>query len=105
MRSNRMTGLVFAFTALLTCGASPEGVEQAKQWQYQADLARAGRMDGIAYRLYQAVAETFPDTPHGRSAAQRAAQMKARLLWVERSPSAEDPGSFLKEVFDFLTWP
>ena len=105
MHSNGITGWLLGAVVLFACAASPEGVEQARQWQNQADLARAGGMDATAYRLYRKIAEVFPETPHGRSAAVRAAQMRSRLLWVDRSPASEDPGSFLEEAIDFLVWP
>lgn len=105
MHSNGMTGWLLGAVVLFACAASSEGVDQARQWQYQADVARAGGMDAIAYRFYRNVAEVFPNTPHGRSAAVRAAQMRGHLLWVDRSPASEDPESFLGEAIDFLVWP
>lgn len=105
MHSNRMSAALLAAVVLFACGASTEGVEQARQWMYQGDLARVGKLNDVAYQFYLKVAETFPNTPHGRSAAIRAEQMRRKALWVNSSPATETPENWVAEVFDFLIWP
>ncbi len=97
-------GLLLGALALGT-GASTEGVQQARDWQYQADVARAGKMWDAAYQFYARIAETFPDTRHGRVAARRARQMRAQMVAGDRPPSSEDPVSFIGEIVDFVVWP
>ena len=105
MRSRVITlGLLLGVFALGT-GASTEGVQQARHWQYYADVARAGKLWGPAYAFYSKVAEIFPNTRHGRIAARRARQMRAQMLAADRSPASEDPMSWLGEVIDFVVWP
>ena len=105
MRSRVITlGLLLGVFALGT-GASTEGIKQAQDWQYYGDVARAGKLWGPAYAFYTKIAETFPDTRHGRVAARRARQMRANMLVPDRSPASEDPMSWLGEVFDFVIWP
>lgn len=105
MRSDRMTWIGLAAVLLLGTGASPEGVGQAREWQRQGDLASAGHQWDIAYAAYVQIAETFPNTTHGRVAAARARRMRAAMLSPERSSSSEDLGSWIEEFFDFLIWP
>lgn len=97
-------GLLLGALALGT-GASPEGVQQARDWQNAADVARAGEMWDAAYQFYAQVAETFPDTRHGRVAARRARQMRAQMLAPDRSPASEDPVLWVGEIIDFVVWP
>lgn len=105
MRSRVITlGLLLGVFALGT-GASTEGVQQAREWQQAGDVARAGKMWDAAHQFYSRIAETFPDTRHGRVAARRARQMRANLLAPDRSPASADPMSWLGEVIDFVIWP
>ena len=105
MRSRVITlGLLLGVFALGT-GASTDGVQQARDWQYYADTARAGKLWGPAYAFYAKIAETFPDTRHGRIAARRARQMRAQMAAADRSPASEDPISWLEEAIDFVVWP
>lgn len=89
----------------LGTGASPEGVQQARDWQSQADVARAGKMWDAAYQYYAQMAETFPGTRYGRLGARRARQMRAQMVTPARSPASEDPGMWLEEIVDFFVWP
>ncbi len=108
MRTNWVTLGLLAGIVMLGTGASPETVVQAREWQREGDVARAtntGGMDEVAYVAYSKIAQTFPDTRHGRVAAGRASEMRARLLTPQRSPASDDPGSWLEELVDFFLWP
>ena len=105
MRSGWLTGFCLMGVALVGTGASLDGIEQARRWQYQADLALAVGQREVAYSYYQRIAEVFPDTEHGRLAARRARALRRGLLWPDRSPTSEDPGSWFAEWVDFLVWP
>ena len=105
MRTNWVTLGLLAGIVMLGTGASPEAVVQAREWQRQGDITSAGGMDEVAYVAYSKIAETFPHTRHGRVAAGRASEMRARLLTLQRSPASDDPGSWLEELVDFFLWP
>lgn len=105
MRSDRMTWIGLAAIWMLGMGASTEGIQQARDWQSQGDLALAGKQMPIAYTAYMKIATTFPDTAHGRRAAARARQIRAEMASPERSPASENLFSWIGEIIDFLTWP
>ena len=105
MRSEWMTGILLVVAALLTAGATPQAVQQARRWQLAGDVARAHEQWDAAYVYYSLVAETFPDTPHGRLARNRMAEARFHLLWPLRSPAEDSPASWIGELIDFLTWP
>lgn len=105
MRSNRKTWIGLAMGVMLATGASTAGVDQAREWQRQGDLASAGHQWDIAYAVYLKIAEVFPDTAHGRVAAARARRIRAKMLSPVRPPVAENPGSWFEELIDFLVWP
>lgn len=105
MRSRWITwGLLLGVFALGT-GASVDGVQQAREWQHAGDIARAKQQWDAAHVFYSKVAETFPDTQHGRVAARRVRQMRAQMVAPDRSPASEDPLSWVGEFLDFLLWP
>ena len=85
--------------------AGSEGVGQARDWQHAGDVALSGRQLEVAYVFYKKVAETFPDTAHGRYAAKRARMLETRMLKPARSSDSEGPGNWIEEIFDFLFWP
>ena len=105
MRSRWVTLCLLMGAFALGTGASTEAVQQARDWQYNAEIARAGKLWGPAYAFYAKIAETFPDTRYGWVAARRARQMRARMLAVDRAPASEDPISWLEEAIDFVVWP
>ncbi len=105
MRSKWMIGVLLTAVALLTTGASPEAVQEARHWQHCGDVARARQQWDAAYIAYARVAETFPDTPHGRAAKVRAREARFHLLWPQRSPAEDSAASWVGELIDFLTWP
>jgi len=96
---------VLAAAWIMATGAAPEGVEQARRWQYHADVARAGGLDEIAYVSYERLHRTFPGTRHGSLAAGRMRHLRSRMSWPRQSPAQENPGSWTSEAFDFLVWP
>lgn len=105
MRSRGVTwGLLLGVLAL-GMGASPEGIQRAREWQHAGDIARARQQWDAAYIFYARVAETFPDTRHGRVAARRVRQMRAQMVAPDRSPASDDPLSWMGELLDFLLWP
>lgn len=105
MRANGMRlGLLVGVWVMATA-ASPEGVGQARRWQHQADLARAGGMEEVAYVSYEQVYRTFPGTRHGNLAADRMRQLRSRMSWPGQSPASENGGSWTSEVTDFFVWP
>ena len=104
-RADWMQVGLLAAAWLLASGASPEGVEQARRWQYQGDLAQAGGLDEIAYVSYERIHRTFPGTRHGNLAADRMRNLRSQMAWPRQSPAQENPGSWTSEVFDFLVWP
>ena len=89
----------------LGTGASTQAVDQAREWQHSGDVAQSGRMWDAAYAFYSKVAETFPGTRHGRTAARRAREMRVKMLAPARSPATEDPFSWVGEVLDFIVFP
>ena len=105
MRSAWVKGMLLAGVALLGTGASVEGIKEARQWQYQGDLARAHGQWEMAYLAYRQIADTFPNTRHGKLAAKRARVLEKRMRRIERSPAEEDAGYWVSEIFDFLLWP
>lgn len=105
MRSNRMSEVLLAAAWILGIGASTAGVNQARNWQRQADVASAVHQWDVAYAAYLKIAETFPDTAHGRAAAARARKIRAAMLSPARPPASDDPGSWIIEWVDFLVWP
>lgn len=105
MRSNRKTWMGLAMVMMLATGASTAGVNQARDWQRQADVASAVRQWDVAYAAYLKIAETFPGTTHGRAAAARARKIRAAMLSPARPSASDDPGSWIIELVDFLVWP
>ena len=105
MRSNQSIWMGLAAVMMLGTGASAAGVQQAREWQREADVARAGRQWDIAYTAYLKIATTFPNTPHGRLAAGRVREIQSQMLSPARSSASENPGSWLQEIVDFLVWP
>ena len=105
MRSKWMIGVLLTAVVFLTAGASPNAVQPARRWQHAGDVARAQEQWDVAYLFYSRIAETFPDTPHGRLARNRAVEARFHLLWPMRSPAEDSPASWLGEAIDFLTWP
>ena len=105
MRSQRWTAVLLAGIWTLGTGASVDGVREARRLQHAADLAAAIQDPEIAYTFYEKAALAFPDTRHGQLAASRGQAMKGILKAPARSPTSEDPASWVGELFDFLTWP
>ncbi|MBI3333126.1 MAG: hypothetical protein HYZ93_03445 [Candidatus Omnitrophica bacterium] len=105
MRSRWRIGMLLAGLMLLGTGASLDGVRQAREWQYWGDVALANGRVAEANIFYGKVAETFPDSPHGRRAAGLFQKTQADLLTPEPSPASEDCASVKAELIDFLTWP
>ncbi len=104
-RSNRWVWMGLAAVLMLGTGASTEGVQQARLWQWEGDVALAGQQWDVAYSSYMKIATAFPDTRHGRRAAARARSIRARMLSPDRSPASENPFSWIGELIDFVTWP
>ena len=98
-------GLLAAVLMLATGAVSTKGVEQADQWQREADMARNFQQWPIGYQRYSALADVFPGTRHGRIGAVRARQMQDWGLSPDRSSASDDPVSWAVELFDFVTWP
>ncbi|MBI3318419.1 MAG: hypothetical protein HYZ90_04620 [Candidatus Omnitrophica bacterium] len=105
MRSRWMRGLLLAGALMLGTGASADGMREAREWTYAADLALICRQPVVSYSYYRLVADTFPETRYGRYAAKRARWLGAKLQRRPRSPETEGPGSFIEEAIDFVTWP
>ncbi len=105
MRSRKMMWLLLGGLMLFGTGAAVDGVREARDWQWAADLARANHQPLEAYCYYVRTAQAFPDTPHGRLAAKRAERIHRELLKPQQSPAAETPCNWGEELVDFLTWP
>ena len=105
MRSRWVTLVLLLGVFALGTGASIDGVQSAREWQHAGDLAEAEKMWDAAYQFYTKVAETFPDTRHGRVAAARAREMRAKMLVPARSSGRGDPVSWFDEILDFVLFP
>lgn len=105
MSSRWVAGVLLLGAFALGTGASVEGVQRAREWQRAGDLAAAGKMWDAAYQIYTKIAETFPDTRHGQTAARRAREMRAKMLSPARSSAREDPFSWIGEALDFVIFP
>lgn len=105
MRTQWMTGILLMGALVFCTGASVDGIRQAREWQWAGDLAVANGHPVEAYYFYQKIADTFPGTPHGRRAEKWTKTMNTRALRPVRSPASEDPGSWVEEVLDFVSWP
>ena len=105
MRSRWIVGVLLLGAAVLGTGASTQGLDQAREWQHAGDVAEAGKMWDVAYAFYRKIAETFPDTRHGRTAARRAREMRVKMLAPARPSGREDPFSWVGEVLDFVIFP
>lgn len=100
------TGLLFfvgmaVFSPSLS--ADVEGVREAREWLYAGDMARTFRQPVVAYQMYETVADTFPETIHGKVAAKRARAMRATLRRPLRPPTSDDGA--LVELIDLFLWP
>ena len=105
MRSHWVTLVLLLGAFTLGTGASIDGVQSAREWQHAGNLAEAGKMWDAAYQFYAKVAETFPDTRHGRVAAARAREMRAKMLAPARCPGKGDAVSWFDELLDFVLFP
>jgi len=105
MRS-RGTICLLLMGALVFCtGASVNGIRQARDWQYAGDLALANNQPVEAYFFNSKIAESLPGTPHARRAEKWTRTLNTRLARPVRSPASEDPGTWVEELFDFVSWP
>jgi hypothetical protein len=86
-------------------GASIDGIRQAREWQYAGDIAMALDQPLVAHVFYEKVAKTFPNTTHGQLAQERLREIRALLREPAVSPAHEPPGTWEKDLTDFLTWP
>ncbi len=103
MRSPWITlGLLLGMVMLAT-GASMDGVREARDWQYAADVAAAMGQPMVAYRFYEKSARVFAGTPHGEWAAQQAMKMKEILEQPAVSPGEDEPWTV--EFLDHFSWP
>lgn len=105
MRSTPMIWMGLAAVMVLGTGASPSGVQQAREWQQEGDVAMAGHQWDIACSAYEKIATTFPNTRHGRRAEARLQVVREKMLSPARSPTSENPFSWIGELIDFLVWP
>ena len=105
MRLRELTWMMLAGLLLVGTGASIEGVERAREWQWNGDVISAGGMWEYAYLYYRRNAETFSDTEHGKVSRARARTARHRALTPEHSPAIETPASWWQEMLDFITWP
>ena len=101
MNARFVTLSLLAGLLVLGTGASVDGVRQADDWQRAGDIALANHQPMFAYHFYKKNVETFPRTPHGRLAASRGNYCRQALRHPARVPSGE---SWLREIYDFLTW-
>ncbi len=105
MHSRGIAAVLLLGAVALGTGASTEAVKQAQEWKRSGDVAQAGQMWDAAYGFYSKIAETFPDTRHGRAAAARAEEMRTKMLAPARSSAREDAFSWIGEVLDFVIFP
>lgn len=105
MRSRWMNGALLVGVLTFATGAAVDGIREAREWQYAGDIATALDQPLVASVFYEKVAKTFPNTTHGRLAQERLREIRALLREPAVSPVQEPPGTWKKELRDFLTWP
>lgn len=105
MRSQGMMWMALSGALVFCTGASVSGVRQARDWQHAGDLAVANDQPLEAAVFYRKITQTFPGTSHARRAQKWNRTLNKRLARPVRSPASEDPGRWVEELFNFLTWP
>ncbi len=108
MHSRWITWVLLLGLMVLGTGASMHSVhsvQQARDLQWAGDLAMALEQWEVAYSFYKEMADTFPNTPHGRVAEYRLGILRGKMTNPARPPQMEHPASWLSEVFEVLTWP
>ena len=105
MRSRWISGVLLVGVFTFATGATMDGIREAREWQYAGDIAMAKNQPLVASIFYEKVAKIFPNTAHGRLAQERLSQIRALLREPAVSPAHEPPGTWEKELTDFLTWP